>query len=383
MGRKLEGGIWKGDRGSLTLEAGLTLSFFILLFYSWSLFLHFFQLQAKSQHALDQVCLELSAKIRYLEAVGDRVDALTSYLTEGEFSGREGGDFSGINYDFSLIKGGMDLFLEAGPFEEGAMTALFYSYIDEGSAALSGKGEKGGRGQSYQKIRWTCNLDRERGLLELTVTYRIDLPFIFRALGPLELEQRAASGLWSLPGQAFHIGDTGEEGRDEEGGTGIWQQAPFSRGRYFADRIRRTGGGRAIRKGKGFDIYSEPGCLVQVISLNPFSKSYAVGGGEDPEGYRLKAGPVKKQLEKEVKKMLKNSQSGHTLSLEDGTLIRPDSTMSLRLLVILPEEAGCFSSDMDGIADRIRTGYGVDIQWMYLEKAFVTEKEAGGELVGS
>nr|WP_072514501.1 hypothetical protein [Ndongobacter massiliensis] len=330
------------EEGSLTVEAALAFSVFFFLLFSWICLLLVFRTESRTRHALQQTALAWSDRCSAVCALAGAVGAESVW--KEHTSGKAALPFTGMAQ------------LGASFFETSAVEMLFADYY--------GKSTSSDAWGTIQDPTWRVDWDADVGVLTLHLSYTLELPGLLRIFPSQHVEQTAMTGIWFLPGERGGAG--GNQGEEV---ASVWQLSPWKRGRIFAEQWRAQGG-VAIAPGRGFDRYSG-GVLEEVVSLNPFSSTYAKGSGQTAENYALNETALCRALQKYVNKIRQDYDTSAPLKLVDGSEIpRPDGA-PLRLIIIVPEEAKAFETSFAAAGASLESQSGVEIRFVYREKAFL------------
>lgn len=141
----------------------------------------------------------------------------------------------------------------------------------------------------------------------------------------------------------------------------IWQSSNFVRGKFFANLSKNNSKAIILKEGQGIDLFDEDKReLIQVFSLNVFSKSFINMDNTIKEEFS-------KKLEGYFRQIIKNAEKlGGKASTQDGNQIDVRGA-KVKMLIIMPEEA----RDLQGL-EEIRIGieaiYGL-VDFHYMEKA--------------
>lgn len=344
------------EGGSITVEGALSLSIFILAMVSWALVIQLVRLQSLSHHALDQAVLDLSETLTIQDFSQRPANEIKRYLTAHPGLGK-----------------GMDLGLreDLGDLSQDLVFRhRFFHYLGKAKPSFD---------ERTQGVRLSVDLDMEGEIVTGNLAYSLKLPAIFKKLGPFPIKQTSQTGIWLVYGEGGG-GPGSEEGEDGAKAT-IWQESPFTRGKIFLDRARHSGRGRAIKPGRGFDLYHGTS-LEEIVSLNLFSPSYSKGAGLDPGAYELNQADIQRTLLRYMKKELSDAGAYEKVETEDGGLIITGNKQ-LVLRVILPEEGEIFRKDLEALAKPLEEELGVGVQFNFLEKALVPDPDDQGDGEGA
>lgn len=351
----------RNQAGSLTVEASLALSLFVLALVSWMLIIQVLRLQSLTHHALDQAALELSEQITLRETMKGEVEKVPAFLKANSALAQRGVQEGAWMAD--LEEAGKDKL--SNLVLQHKAEKLFQSYLSPGAHRSFD--------QRAQGLDMQADLETSGESLTLALHYQMNLPGMLKVFGPVEVDQTASTGIWLLEGmEDGGAGGAGHgKGKKDQTETSIWQEMPLKRGRKFLADRRSSGRGQAIVPGKGFDLY-HGNTLEEAISLNLFSPSYASGQGLEAAGYQIREESLERTLTRYAKKLASDQKKHDQLETEGGKRVYT-ANKDLLLLVILPEEAVYFKADLQAMAQRISQQTGVRIQFAFQEKALLPE----------
>lgn len=333
------------SEGSLTLEAAFTLSFFLLAMLSWILVFVSFQVQSMTQHALDQSCLALADKISLAHTLTGKESGLSRFV---EVAAKKK---ISISLPEIMREVGGNLAIDISGQRE------FRHYFGSGKGFL----------KTMKQVDYSLHLDDDRDLLQADLSYLLELPGILKPLGPLSIHQASTAGLWLLTDKPVFGGDEQDDKEEES----VWNKPPFMRGKILVERFRQRAEAIQLQKGQIADLFYADGTVEAIVSLNLFSSTYAVGSGKKAEQYTLKEEAILHVLTAQAKKVKRAVEKQENWTKSDGTSFSR-APRSVRLHVILPEEASYFSASLVALTKRIQQEEGVSISYTYEEKALFT-----------
>ncbi|MDD7543609.1 MAG: pilus assembly protein [Peptoniphilaceae bacterium] len=338
------------ESGAITIEAALVLGIFILIMVSWMLIQGLLKIQSMSRYALTQSVLAYADHLSLQNAVElGKISRLRSSPKSPLF-------LQGNSFDLDVLSQKAE-----GKGENFAADRLFQYYF--GKSGMSAD-----RGLEKLKERRLTIFRRGDNILEADLTYRLELPGVFRFLKPIEVHQYAVTGIWLINrNQEDQVGETGDNGE-----ASIWHLPPFTRGRKLVEQRRRNTDASVFQKGQGIDLLLPDRSVESVFSLNLFSKSYSSGQGDRAENYQLNYDGIRKQMLLYAREQEKNLRRESFL-LENGTSVKNDFS-SRRVLLILPEEAKAFEVELAGLARDLGNSTGAQFLFQYTEKALFKEK---------
>lgn len=337
------------SKGSLTLEAAFTLSFFLLAMISWILLFIPYQVQSMAQHALDQSCLALADKISLTHTLAGKEGGLTRFA--------EALTIKKINIPIpeALREMGGNLALDIGGRQE------FRHFFGSGK----------GLPRTMHRVDYSIHLDDDRDLLYADLSYLLDLPGLLKPLGPLVVHQASTAGLWLLTDEPV-FGQNEENDEEKEKEDSVWKKPPFTRGRILVERFCQQSPAEKLKKGQIADLFYVDGTVEAILSLNLFSATYSSGTGMVATNYTVQEEAVLHALVAQAKRLKKAANGRSDWISEDGTSFSRIPS-GMRLKVILPEEANRFSAQLTALAKRIEREEGVSVSYAYEEKALVEE----------
>ena len=336
------------EQASLTVEAALALSCFLLAFFSWILLFGEIRWEGKTHHDLDQTALHLADLLSAKDAL--LPEEIRDQKIPGKWTKEEG---TAINRILNQLSG--NFFLDAWA------NRTFRTFM-----AAREPGEN-----SLENSRLHCF--RQGKTLYLQLDYQRELPGLLRFLGPIQVRQISPLRIWL--GKAAKTRDKKEE---KEAGRSLWDLPPFQRGRAFLERRRKELPGEILKPGKGFD-WEDGGKLWQISSWNLFSPTYSscLGDQSRASSYQLKEEAVRRELEKKAKKALEQQKNYRELETKEGKMIRTQGK-SLGLFVIFPEEAKIFAPQLMRLRQQLSEQLGIELHFIFEEKA-LGKKAPGGE----
>ncbi len=340
------------ERGSLTIEAALICGIVIIACFSWIFLFTVWETEANMQEVLDQSALTLADKISWQENMWKEVS----------------GNINLINAD-GLSRAGKAILPDSMKEDINKMMVdygaekIFYSYLKK-----EGGGKEVDSGPT--NISLECRIDDDNDNLTLVLDYDIELWGLLKFLGPLSIRQNAKTGIWLLTDDP--IGPVGGEDKDKDDNkeNSIWQETAFKRGKEFVKKYKGAQYKR-VKSGQRVDYLDENSSAVAIYSLNIFSKSYSTGRGDQAQDYKINEDSFKKRISHYVNDLRKQLDKDGDLIMEGGrTIKRPTSG---KLLMILPEEAAAFKSDLERMTNQVSKA-GIGVEYRFDQKALIDEK---------
>lgn len=201
----------------------------------------------------------------------------------------------------------------------------------------------------------------------------------------LNIKQTASTAAWGSD-------MTFEELEKKEESSPWTMMAPLQRGQFYTKKITDENKGN-VCDSTGIDMYfssesSSPvigrkfpsNTYVSVHSINVFSSSYSKFSGEK---YELKASPIKSALKSYAKKLISDTDKlGDKITMNGGEewMLPPAGTEKHRYMVIVvPNEANLYSTELVSIGKEIKKETGVDVIWTFRDTALDAVKRDNDE----
>lgn len=322
----------KDEKGLLSIEAGLV----FILFFMGYIFINSLVLssytESNTQKAITSLALDLSNYSIILEKA-----SLTSYFEKGEdtsifddlseFSDEQ---LSKEKIDSASIYNDLKDLCSKKLSDRGkafvynkTFRKLIKNYFKNEDYLLDKKIEGGYEGLDFSKSRIL-----DEGDFEIILNYTINNTFMNLFKSDRKIIQKA---MVSTNIELKSI-------NSDDDSTSIWDEDNFTRGRYFADYIRKNTNSYQLKLGQGIDLYSqEDNKLSQFHSINIFNKSYSEKVGED---YEIDTDNLQKEVKEKMDLMNENiDKLDGTLTLSDGQIRKFPKDINKELLLVMPKEA--------------------------------------------
>ncbi len=367
--------------GSVTIEASLALTIFILGYLCILSLVYAVRTESAVQNGISRTASEIS---RYCYAA-ERL-SLTEYVkkagvTAGEAIDRLAG--------FSDVKGG-----DAGESDSGSCLAELADALS-GNVSLSGMlcdplvravfsgciAENRETADEYFLNLAGITLDdidfhyssllRDGKKIEIVAVYKVKLRTcgLFGKNGiSLTMRNTAVSSAWM----------TGEREAAGVIETSRWNLTSFERGKAFTEEIKSENIMDAVKGGKGIDL-CRGGKYSMIYSLNVFASTYSgcsVPGSTDPSDYSVRGQALQDKLEGYAKKLNECIETkGGSLQSEKNGVHIPDHRKDARgeLVIVVPEEAhenAAISAALENAAAGVLENTGVSVRYEYRDRAF-------------
>lgn len=335
------------NRGSITIEASLVLTIFIIFFvilHSISLSIMF---ESVTRKALFETGISISTYSQMIDILDNSKKIKTEKIDTKKYIDllKEGFDDSNL---IDLIKLAKDdgINLSKNAIIKNMISKIFRNRLNNYIKIKNFEkfGIKDGlQGFNFKNI----SILESDNIIELELEYSFNLDKYNFFNHSNKVNQKILINAWT--------------DNQAENNKSIWNKSNFVRGRYFADLLRNKGIG--IKPGYGVDIFNnDTNTLIQVFSLNIFNKSYSTKTGEK---YRIKE-EFLNQIKIYYKELKKNvSRLKNPLKTLDGNNINIKNPNS-KLLIILPLETEEYTDIKNIISEINKIG---NIEILYLEKA--------------
>lgn len=197
----------------------------------------------------------------------------------------------------------------------------------------------------------------------LVVEYEIEPTFWRFFQKKIYVRQTSSTGVW-LNRNARNSNDLKEISTK-------WQLAPLARGKEFLKEVRAENYEIAVKPGYGLDLYNN-GSGYFYFSLNIFTAHYSTFHDNDTS-YTLNTENILTQLRTYVQKT--NTAIGKlpsSIEMENGTMQAVDTgALVSEIHIIVPEEATQFMTELQTVAETIRSASGIKIVWHFQEKYLI------------
>lgn len=193
--------------------------------------------------------------------------------------------------------------------------------------------------------------------INVVVVYQIKLNGFGVFPQTITVKQTACTAAWI---QSKSLAQAAEES--------YWSLPPLERGKMFAAELRNEDPQKAVKAGKGIDLYDEStNTFTAVYSMDVYAASYS---DFDNGTYTLKESEVKNQVRKYAEELQKSVQAVDVnLEMNDGrtqqTALESTKHREMALDIAVPDTAGADSASLNEIAEQIRNETGVTVNWTY------------------
>lgn len=371
----------KNINGSVTVEAALSLSFFIFGYIFILSLVNAVRTESAVQYGINHTAQELSQYCYIADKLSVSSNIQNSNITVGEavenICGLPDTDSTDA-YDTDgagIIGGLIDAFtgditicgIAAEPF----CKLIIPRYI-AGDRKSSDEYLKKLAGITVDDIDFRhSSLLKDGKTIEIVAVYNVYLK-TFGLFGKdgirLSMKNTAATAAWCTGKMTDSETENGEESK--------WKLGNFQRGQAWIAEIKAEHPNDSVKSGKGIDLYKK-GTYTMIISVNVFDKTYSecekFGSGYSSD-YALKENAVKRLIGKYADKLNTCiTEKSSSLETESGFYI-PEykGEKSGVLMVVVPLEAGedkDISAALERIADNIYKEKKVKVQYEYREKA--------------
>lgn len=417
----------KGERGSFTIEAILSLSIFMFAFVTIVSLATIAKVESTTQYAIDQVAKEISQYYYIAERVGiantdssgvdeidDAVQAIFDFTDKSttvasNYSSTTATDlgtmldtFSGIGNDVNEVTAAAEnVYNSFGPiFEDpkGIVSSLATMMVKEVGNELITKiiaqplckalvpkyiTSSGDADAVLEKMGVVDGLDgldfrmssflSDQRSINVVVVYQIKVNGFGIFDDTLVIKQTASTAAW--------ITGTSLEAANDA--TSNWEKGDFERGKEYVDEIQGEHPHQAVEEGVGVDIYGQDSnTFTSVHSMNVFSATYSdyqkVAANEaDPGNYSLKKNKIKSTVKGYANKLLDNiNKIDENITMEDGTqcqtALESVQHRNAEIILVVPEEAKSNADNLailNEIAAEIEAETGVKVNITYRDKA--------------
>lgn len=392
-------------KGSVTIEASLALSLFIIGFATILSLAGVVRAQRALQHGIDQTALEISAycyaadKAGMTSAVsassmsfGDAVDRMTG------LSGDETGDSSEASDIISAVSRIMlgDRADESvnGPAADGICRALVTKYISDDRISADSYLERlCGISLGDINFRHSAFL-RDGKTIKIVAVYKVDLdPFgILPGKGfEISLKNSASTRAW-IP-EPLESAEPDQQDEEKDVLSSKWLiEGNDPRGKALKSLVCSENPGHVVMPGKGIDLYfRSENVMKEIFSMDIFKSTYttcSVPDSTDPDDYSLKGNAASVKIKNYAEHIIKSyGKLKGELKMEDGSAADiPKKKPSLAVVIIMPEETEKNKEIMNMLAsaaDQIKKEKNVAVEYQFREKTLFTaeERQKGKELL--
>ena len=406
----------KGEKGSFTVEAILSLSIFMFAFVTIVSLATVAKIESTTQYAIDQAAKEIS-KYTYIasranllvhpkdsaEATVDSIDEavqsmydfsdVLSSSTGGNgvplnseglsdmLSGMSGDDFKSITASAQNV---YNSFAPLMSDPKGAITALAQVVAQKGGSALVSRviaqplckallpkyiTQQDDASAVLEKMGVVNGLD---GLDFSLSTFLMDQRTINVVLVYEIDKQTASTAAWLADTEGVKLSDVASK-------TSAWQKSDMERGKDYVSELQGENPHQGVKNGVGVDLYDQDSnTFTAVHSMNVFAASYSdyvrSGDGTKASDYILKREKIKAALKAYANALNRAVDSiSESIEMSDGTDCQTalEKTMHREkvLIIVVPEEATEFASLLQEIANEIEQETGVKVNITYRDKA--------------
>ena len=399
----------KGEKGSFTVEAILSLSIFMFAFVTIVSLATVAKIESTTQYAIDQTAKEIS-KYTYIasranllvhpkdsaEATVDSIDEavqsmydfsdVLSSSTGGNgvplnseglsdmLSGMSGDDFKSISASAQNV---YNSFAPLMSDPKGAITALAQVVAQKGGSALVSRVIAQPLCKALLPKYITQQDDASAVLEKMGVVNGLDgLDF---SLSTFLMDQRTINVVlvYEIDVKGFGIFD--QKLIDVASKTSAWQKSDMERGKDYVSELQGENPHQGVKNGVGVDLYDQDSnTFTAVHSMNVFAASYSdyvrSGDGTKASDYILKREKIKAALKAYANALNRAVDSiSESIEMSDGTDCQTalEKTMHREkvLIIVVPEEATEFASLLQEIANEIEQETGVKVNITYRDKA--------------
>ena len=403
----------KGEKGSFTVEAILSLSIFMFAFVTIVSLATVAKIESTTQYAIDQTAKEIS-KYTYIasranllvhpkdsaEATVDSIDEavqsmydfsdVLSSSTGGNgvplnseglsdmLSGMSGDDFKSISASAQNV---YNSFAPLMSDPKGAITALAQVVAQKGGSALVSRVIAQPLCKALLPKYITQQDDASAVLEKMGVVNGLDgLDF---SLSTFLMDQRTINVVlvYEIDVKGFGIFDQKliVKLSDVASKTSAWQKSDMERGKDYVSELQGENPHQGVKNGVGVDLYDQDSnTFTAVHSMNVFAASYSdyvrSGDGTKASDYILKREKIKAALKAYANALNRAVDSiSESIEMSDGTDCQTalEKTMHREkvLIIVVPEEATEFASLLQEIANEIEQETGVKVNITYRDKA--------------
>lgn len=365
--------------GSVTVEASLSLTLFILGYLAVLSMAFAVRTESAVQCALDRTAAKISGYCyaaerlsvsEYMEQAGvsvsEAIEKIGVFSAAGCRSGQETDEPSGYLHDLA------EVFTDGASVSGIAGEPVYRAIFAE---CLAGSREDADKYLNTLAGITSDDIDlhfsdvlKDGKTIEMVAVYKIKL-HTFGLFGnkgmSLTMKNTAVTSAWT----------TGEK-RDSGETPSKWRLPSFERGKAWVAEIKSEHSMDAVKSGKGIDLY-KLGKYTMICSLNVFASTYsecAVPGSRNASDYSVNEAAVEKVIGGYAAKLAEciwNRSS--SLQFENGVHV-PDNPENKRaeLIIVVPAEAGeteNIRSALNTVAETIRRENSAEVIYEYRERA--------------
>ena len=417
----------RSERGSLTIEAILSLSIFMFAFVTIVSLATIAKVESTTQYAIDQVAKEISQYYYIAERVGvantgtegvkeidDAVQAIFDFADKSStvasnYSSTTAADLGEMIENMPQISNDVhevsaaaeNVYNSFGPiFEDpkGIVSSLATMMVKQVGNELitrviaqplckalvpkyitsSGDAdailEKMGvvDGLDGLDFRMSSFLSDQRSI-NVVVVYQIKVNGFGVFDDTLVVKQTASTAAWV----------TGTSLETANDATSNWEKGDFECGEEYVDEVQGENPHKAVKEGVGVDIYDQDtNTFTSVHSMNVFSATYSdyqkvASNDADPDNYSLKKNKIKSTVKGYANNLLDNvNKIDENITMEDGTqcqtALESVRHRNAEIIIVVPEEAKSNADNLailNEIAAEIEAETGVKVNITYRDKA--------------
>ena len=418
----------KGERGSFTIEAILSLTIFMFAFFAIVSLATIAKVESTTQYAIDQIAKEVAQYYYIAERMGvantkedpaeakkvdDTIDAFLNFTNKStdvvnNYSGVSTSDFlsgidvNGIKNDATEVaNAAQDVYNNFSTLLEdpvGIVKALASMLAQTVGNELVSRfitqpickalmpryiTSNGDADETLRKMGVVNGLDgldfrmssflRDKRSINIVLVYQIEVNGFGIFDQTLVIKQTASTAAW-VKGQSI---------KDAAAQASKWEEASVDRGKDFVEEERKSDADKAVKPGIGVDLYDEStNTFTSVNSLNVFCASYsdynAVNEPENnPENYTLKKDKIKAKAKQYAVKLDNDvDKIDEFITMADGTQCQTAKESvqhrNKSVVLVIPEEAQNVQANkemLDEIAKEIYEETGVQVTISYRETA--------------
>lgn len=352
----------KNGTGSVSIEATIALSFYIFSFIILISFSTIARVETITQNALDQTAKDISKYIYALETFVNMESGQEEFINDlvkyADFENSISSQTDGTNSESNMPTIPVNS-ITPSEIAEMITYELMEKYLVEATneetlqSALESLGITGGidlNDSTYLEDGQTVNL---------VAIYTIESPLPNFFDRDITVKQSAKTAAW--------IGDVSNTQGNVES---IWDLPSMQRGQMLLDEFRASNPTTAVIPGIGVDFYDGQ-TMTFMFSMNIFDDSY--GEGDYLSGtYVLNHEAISMQLEGYIVESIETTQNiGSEIEMMDGSIVNVTQPIYVEIQMVVPEEAANYATELNEISDALEMEYGVNVTWVYHEKAFV------------
>jgi len=372
--------------GSVTIEATLALTVFILGYLCIISLVYAVRAESTVQYGIDRAASEISrycyaaerlSLTQYIQkagmTVGEAVENIGGFTNPGKASsGCDSSSGNRISEMAAALSGGACISGIAGePFFRAVFSGCIAENRTEADRVLT---ELAGITAGDIDFHYSSVL-RDGKTVEIVAVYKVKLKTfgLFGKKGiSLKMKNTAVSSAWV----------TGERNNVSGNSSSKWSLSSFERGKAWVAEIKSENSRDAVKGGKGIDL-CKTGKYTMINSVNVFARTYSecsTGESDNPEDYSLNEAAFCKTLGGFASELLRCiREKGSSLQYENGIHV-PDwsSSASAELIIVVPSEAGESASLKNALvraADTVCAQTGVSVRYEFREKVFSDKTE--------